>query len=103
MLRGTAGEARGRRARYGNSVPRFLVYALAAARSEDNSRCAEIETFAGRSVKRPDEVSANWRIGTPAPCQHGCDTLIVEIAAHLWPTYDLWEPVAVEEMPEGEQ
>src|SRR4051812_14366525 len=33
-------------------------------------------------IDRPDDVSANWRVGTPLPCPHGCDTLIAEVAAH---------------------
>ena len=45
-------------------------------------------------VARPDEVSANWRIGTPPPCAHGCDSVIAEIAARLWPQYDLRDPIA---------
>jgi hypothetical protein len=45
-------------------------------------------------VERPDDVSANWRIGTAAPCVHGCDRIIGEIAAKLWPTYDLNDPVS---------
>jgi hypothetical protein len=40
-------------------------------------------------IERPDDVSANWRIGTPAPCAHGCDIIIAEIAARMWPQYDL--------------
>ena len=40
-------------------------------------------------VDRPDDVSANWRIGTPLACTHGCDMLIAEIVASLWPRYDL--------------
>ena len=24
-------------------------------------------------IERPDDVSANWRIGTPHPCTLGCD------------------------------
>lgn len=44
-------------------------------------------------VDRPDDVSANWRIGTPPPCQHGCDVLIAEIAAGMWPKYDLLEAI----------
>ena len=47
------------------------------------------------SIERPDNVSANWRIGTPPPCAHGCDTIISEIAARLWPEYDLRDPVSV--------
>ena len=45
-------------------------------------------------IERPDEVSANWRIGTPAQCVQGCDALIGEVAAALWPCYDLRDPTA---------
>ena len=44
-------------------------------------------------IERPDAVSANWRIGTPPPCAHGCDVIIAEIAARMWPQYDLRDPV----------
>jgi hypothetical protein len=43
-------------------------------------------------IDPPDEVSANWRIGTPPPCAHGCAAVIVEIAAAHWPKYDLLDP-----------
>jgi len=46
-------------------------------------------------IERPDEVSANWRIGTLQPCVHKCDVLIAEIAAGLWPQYDLNDPISV--------
>ena len=46
-------------------------------------------------IERPDDVSANWRIGTPAPCTNGCDAVIGEIAARLWPSYDLHDPISV--------
>jgi hypothetical protein len=45
-------------------------------------------------IERPDEVSANWRIGTPAPCVNGCDALIWEVAAAMGPRYDLRDPTA---------
>lgn len=45
-------------------------------------------------IERPDEVSANWRIGTPVPCANGCDALICEVTAELWPLYDLRDPTA---------
>ncbi len=45
-------------------------------------------------IERPDEVSANWRIGTAAPCANGCDALIGEIVTRLWPQYDLLDPVS---------
>ena len=37
----------------------------------------------------PDEVSANWFIGTPRVCGHGCDIVIAEILADLWTRYDV--------------
>jgi len=40
-------------------------------------------------VARPDDVSANWRIGTPAPCPLGCDAVIAEIVAKMWTRYDV--------------
>ena len=46
-------------------------------------------------IERPDEVSANWRIGTPSQCDDGCDVLISEIAARLWPRFDLRDPISV--------
>jgi hypothetical protein len=45
-------------------------------------------------IERPDDVSANWRIGTPHPCTNGCDVAISEISARLWPQFDLHDPVA---------
>lgn len=45
-------------------------------------------------IERPDDVSANWRLGTAVPCGRGCDAVISEIAARLWPQYDLNDPVS---------
>ena len=43
------------------------------------------------AMARPDDVSANWRIGAAPWCPHRCDGVIVEIAGRLWPLYDLAE------------
>lgn len=40
-------------------------------------------------VPRPDEVSANWRIGTPLACDHKCDAILAEIAMDLAARYDM--------------
>lgn len=40
----------------------------------------------------PDEVSANWLIGTPTICPHGCHRVIAEVLASLWTRYDLNAP-----------
>ena len=39
--------------------------------------------------KPPDDVSANWFIGTPRACEHGCDIEIAQILAELWTRYDI--------------
>lgn len=37
----------------------------------------------------PDDVSANWFIGTPRECPHGCHLVIAELLARLWTQYDI--------------
>lgn len=39
--------------------------------------------------KPPDDVSANWHIGTPTECPNGCHLVIAELLAKLWTRYDL--------------
>ena len=43
----------------------------------------------------PDEVSANWAIGTPSHCPNGCHLVIAELLAKLWTRYDI-EPERVQ-------
>lgn len=42
----------------------------------------------------PDDVSANWNIGTPTECAQGCHVVIAELLARLWTQYDI-EPEVV--------
>jgi hypothetical protein len=37
----------------------------------------------------PDDVSANWHIGMPANCPHGCHVIIAELLAEVWTRYDI--------------
>ena len=37
----------------------------------------------------PDDVSANWAIGTPSECDHGCHLVIAELLTRLWTRYDI--------------
>jgi hypothetical protein len=37
----------------------------------------------------PDDVSANWDIGTPDECPHHCRRVIAEVVARLWTEYEL--------------
>jgi hypothetical protein len=39
--------------------------------------------------KPPDDVSANWEVGTPHFCPHGCHIVFAELLAELWTEYDL--------------
>jgi hypothetical protein len=41
----------------------------------------------------PDEVSANWNIGTPEECPRGCHRVVAELLARMWTLYDM-EPEA---------
>jgi hypothetical protein len=40
-------------------------------------------------VDPPDDVSANWRVGTAPECSHACQAVIAEIVARMWPLFDL--------------
>ncbi len=37
----------------------------------------------------PDDVSANWHIGTPGRCPSGCHLVIAELLARMWTFYDM--------------
>jgi len=37
----------------------------------------------------PDDVSANWAIGTPSECEHGCHLVIAELLARLWTRFEI--------------
>jgi hypothetical protein len=39
--------------------------------------------------KPPDDVSANWNIGTPTNCPNGCHLVIAELLTKLWSRYDI--------------
>jgi hypothetical protein len=76
--------------------PGRLYTLLATAFKERKSKdCLACRMPLPYLISRPDEVSANWRLGHPPPCMHGCDTLIAEIAAAAWPLYDMHDPAAM--------
>jgi len=60
-----------------------------AWRVERPAGCAKCRMPLPLLVQRPDDVSANWRIGAAPWCTHRCDAVIAEIASRLWPLYDL--------------
>jgi hypothetical protein len=39
--------------------------------------------------KPPDDVSANWNIGTPPECPERCHLVIAELLAKLWTRFDI--------------
>jgi hypothetical protein len=42
----------------------------------------------------PDDVSANWHIGQPPDCPHGCHLVVAEMLARLWTRYDIEKSLA---------
>jgi hypothetical protein len=40
----------------------------------------------------PDDVSANWQIGSPTVCAHRCHVVIAELVTLLWSRYDVASP-----------
>ena len=37
----------------------------------------------------PDDVSANWSVGTVRECPAGCHLVIAELVTRLWSRYDM--------------
>ena len=77
------------------ALPAATLYAILdrefkKARSPDCTLCLTPLPF----YREPaDEFTANWHIGTPARCPHGCLLVIAETLATLWTQYDLQVPV----------
>jgi hypothetical protein len=40
----------------------------------------------------PDDVSANWVIGSPTVCPRRCHVVIAELVTLLWSRYDVADP-----------
>ncbi len=73
------------------AIDSALLYAIMdrefrALRPEACTRCAAPLPYWRKS---PDDVSANWVIGTPPECLHGCHLAIAELLARLWTRYDM--------------
>ena len=51
--------------------------------------CSECQVPLPYWREPPDDVSANWHIGAPLNCPHGCHLVIAELLAELWTRYDI--------------
>jgi hypothetical protein len=74
-----------------HEIPVAQLYAI-LDREFKRARPAECATCAVPLPywrKPPDDVSANWFIGTPRECAHGCHLVIAELLASLWTKYDI--------------
>jgi hypothetical protein len=73
------------------SIPAAQLYALLDRefRSLRPARCVACRVPLPFWHDSPDEVSANWVIGDPTECPHGCHLVIAELLATLWTRYDL--------------
>ena len=58
-------------------------------RALKSKKCARCRVPLPYYRRPPDDVSANWQIGTPAECSEGCHLVIAEMLARLWTRYDL--------------
>lgn len=68
---------------------RLLAKRFAERRSADCRACRVPLPYL---VARPGQGLANWRIGTPGACAHGCDQVIAQVADELLAIYDLDDP-----------
>jgi len=75
-------------------IPAAQLYAilLREFRKRRSPRCANCRIPLPFYRESPDDVSANWDIGTPAACPKGCDAVIAELLAELWTRYDMEKP-----------
>jgi hypothetical protein len=67
------------------------LYTLLKEQFEErrNIACVSCRVPLPYAVLRPDEVSANWRIGTPNPCVYKCDVVPAELGMQLASRYDM--------------
>ena len=77
-------------------IPASQLYAILdrefrRLRPKDCRRCRVPLPFRRQP---PDDVSANWSIGTPSECAQGCHVVIAELLTRLWSQYDI-EPEIV--------
>lgn len=73
------------------TIPAAQLYAVLdrefkSLRPKECSRCTAPLPY---WRKPPDDVSANWNIGAPADCPHGCHLVIAELLTKLWSRYDI--------------
>jgi hypothetical protein len=76
-----------------SAIPAAHLYAILDRefRAARPRACTECRVPLPYFRKPPDEVSANWEVGTPAFCPHGCHVIFAELLANLWTQYDLQE------------
>jgi hypothetical protein len=73
------------------SLPAAQLYAVLDRefKARRPVRCARCSVPLPFYHPAPDDVSANWQIGTPQFCPHGCHLVIAELLLTLWTRYDL--------------
>lgn len=53
------------------------------------AKCAKCRMPIPYWRRPPDDVSANWALGTPPECTNGCHLIIAELLARMWSRYDM--------------
>jgi hypothetical protein len=74
-----------------NSIPVAQLYAILDREFKQlrPSVCGKCTVPLPYWRRPPDDVSANWFIGTPSECRYGCHLLVAELLASLWTRYDI--------------
>ena len=54
-----------------------------------SAKCARCQMPMPYWRRPPDDVSANWALGTPPQCENGCHLVIAELLARMWCRFDM--------------
>ena len=73
------------------TLPAPQLYAILDRefRSRRSALCTRCSVPLPYWQRPPDDVSANWFIGTPRECRYGCHSVIAELLTELWTRYDI--------------
>ena len=77
------------RSREALTTPKLYALLYREFRAVRNPACRECRMPLPFYREPADEFTANWHIGMPRRCEHGCHLVIAEILARMWTRYDL--------------
>jgi len=78
------------------TASQLYAYLDRQLRARKRTPCANCRMPLPYYCEPPDDVSANWHIGTPKECPELCHAIIAEILAEAWPRFELVEETATQ-------